>query len=65
MKRVRNILLIWGMGSVICSIMTTFFVYCAYLERGYWAIGGEYGLVPVMIILCIWVTDAVYRKHRK
>lgn len=36
--------------------LTPFTIHAAYVQRGYWAFGGEY-LLPVLFMLVVWVVD--------
>lgn len=63
MKQWKVILRIWVLGLLICCCLTAVLVYIAYRIRGHWAIGGEYSLIPLIIVVCTCVTDK-RRKHQ-
>lgn len=50
----KIILVMTGISSAACQIAIPFAVQSAYNERGYFAIGGEYGLIALSLgCLCI------------
>lgn len=63
MKQWKVILRIWVLGLLICCCLTAVLVYIAYNIRGHWAIGGEYSLIPVMIVVCTLVTDKCRKRQ--
>lgn len=65
MKNLKRNLLIWLVGVLICLPLTLIMVQVAYQQRGYWAIGGEYSLIPLAIVVCTWVIDHFNREDAK
>lgn len=64
-RKGREIILLWIVGILICGVITAVLVHIAYMERGYWAIGGEYSLIPLTIVICTCQTDKIRRSEVK
>jgi len=64
-RKYKEIILVWLAGTLICSVLTFVLVHLAFLERGYWAIGGEYSLIPLTIVICTLQTEHIKKKNRR
>ena len=63
-KALRN-LIIWLAGFIVCLPITLVMIQIAYQQRGYWAVGGEYSLIPLMIVICTLVIDHCNKEDMK
>ena len=64
MKRYKGIIITWIVGAAICGAITALLVHVAFQLRGYWAIGGEYSLIPLTIVICTWQTDRIQKRSK-
>ena len=44
--------------TILGILLTPLAVYIAYIQRGHWAVGGEY-LLPLLFVGALWVVDEV------
>lgn len=42
--------------TILGILLTPLAIYIAYVQRGYWAFGGEY-LLPLLFVGALWVAD--------
>ena len=49
---------------ILGIILTPIAVHAAYIQRGYWAFGGEY-LLPVLFVGVVWVAEGLERFLRE
>ena len=65
MRKHKEIILVWLTGTLICSVLTFVLVHIAFWKRGYWAIGGEYSLIPLTNVICTFQTEHIKKKNRR
>lgn len=58
----KLIILIWIVGICFCVIITACFVILACEIRGKWAWGGEYCMIPIVILVCHTLTNNIRGK---
>lgn len=52
---------LWLIGAFIAQVSLPWAVAAAYAERGYWAIGGEWGLLIVAIVAVCFSIDNIVK----
>ena len=62
---VKKIILGWLSAMVPTAATTAWMVKAAYIQRGYQAIGGEWMLLPFVVLMLVWWTTAKIEAERR
>lgn len=54
----------YTIAIILGMFLTPFAIHASYIQRGYWAFGGEY-LLPVLFMLVVWVVDGVKEELKR
>ena len=58
----KAVKMIIGIGLIVTSPLM---IKLAYMERGYWAVGGEYAAIIMMVAVGINLLWSCRKKHRR